>query len=101
MPGRCAALQINTHDPPIVLRLIVIAKMSFFAVAVPITRHPSRWNAALAEHPRGVVPAPVSAISKAGALKVVWRRLTSMAGTSESGGVDFAAQDAADKFRNG
>jgi hypothetical protein len=80
--------------------LIVIAKMSFFAVAIPITRHPSRWNAALAEHPCGVVPAPLSAIPKARALKVGSRRLTFMAGRSASGGLDFAAQDAADKFRN-
>jgi hypothetical protein len=79
--------------------LTVIAKKSFFAVAIPITRHPSRWNAALSEHPCGVVP--VSAIPKARALKVAQNcSLTAMAGSSPSGGLDFAAQDAADKFRN-
>jgi hypothetical protein len=81
--------------------LIVIAKKSLFAVAIPITRHPSRWNAALAEHPCGVVPAPVSAIPKACVLKVAQsRRLTFMVATPPSGGLDFAVQEAADEFRN-
>lgn len=49
---RYAALQINAHDPPIVpLLLTVITKRSDFAFADPITRPPSRWSAALAEHP--------------------------------------------------
>ena len=97
-PVRRAPNQLPTI-PPIVSPLVVIAKMSFFAVAVSITRHPSRWNAARAEHPCGL--APVSAIPKAHAPKVVLRnsRLAPIAGSPETG-LDFAAQDAPDKFRN-
>jgi len=68
--SECAALQINAHDPPIVLlALTVMAKTSCFAVADPITRPPSRWSAALAEHPLRWVPSPASAIPKARAHK--------------------------------
>ncbi len=42
----------STDTTPIVfLLLIVMAKTSYFAVAGPITRLPSRWSAALAEDP--------------------------------------------------
>ena len=66
----CAALQINVHDLP---NRVPSADRDGEALILrcrrPFTRPPSRWSAALVEHPHRWVPSPVSATPKARAHK--------------------------------